>query len=108
VNGCAQFGSNQGSNQFFIINARDFYGLDTVEKIQAFTDGMQIAYPLATPIEVTLTAEQISLLKGQNVISTDGDNINITWQNIPDIEVIKSYVDGAISTNITNVLNSSY
>lgn len=79
VNGCAQFGSNQGGNQFFIINARDYYGLDTVEKIQAFTNGMQIAYPLATPIEITLTAEQISLLKGQNVISTDGDNIILKY-----------------------------
>lgn len=82
VNGCAQFGSNQGSNSFYIVGAKDYYGLDTVEKIQEFTDGMEICYPLATPIEVTLTAEQISLLKGINVLTTDGDNINITYKAI--------------------------
>ena len=46
------------------------------------TQSVQICYPLETPIEITLTAEQISLLKGQNVISADGDNINITYKAI--------------------------
>ena len=43
------------------------------------TNNLQIVFPLATPIEITLTPEQISLLKGINVISTDGDNINLVY-----------------------------
>lgn len=49
---------------------------------------VQVVFGIQTPIEIDLTAEQISLLKGNNVVSTDGDNIDITWQNIPDIEDI--------------------
>ena len=44
--------------------------------------GVQICYGLATPTELTTSAEQISLLKGNNVLSTDGDNINITYKAI--------------------------
>ena len=41
-------------------------------------DGL-LCYPLATPTEITLTPEEISLLKGINVVSTDGDNIKLVY-----------------------------
>ena len=41
--------------------------------------GVTVCYSLATPTTLTLTAEQISLLKGNNVVSTDGDNIILKY-----------------------------
>ncbi len=49
--------------------------------------GYYVCYELATPTEITLTAEQIELLKGTNTLWTDGDNISLTMQAlefIPD------------------------
>lgn len=40
---------------------------------------IQLCWVLSTPTTLTLTAEQISLLKGNNVISTDGDNIKLVY-----------------------------
>lgn len=39
-----------------------------------------VIYPLETPIELTLTPQEIELLKGKNVIWTDGDNIVIEYK----------------------------
>jgi hypothetical protein len=47
---------------------------------------------IQTPIEITLTAEQISLLKGNNVVSTDGDNIILKYS-----ADIKAWVDNQLS-----------
>ena len=44
------------------------------------TTEIEFCGTLTTPIEITLTAEQISLLNGINTLSTDGDNINITYK----------------------------
>lgn len=42
--------------------------------------GQQLCYKLATPIEITLTAEDIELLKGQNVLWSDSNgNIVLTY-----------------------------
>ena len=57
------------------------------------TNNMQVVFPLATPIEITLTAEQISLLKGNNVVSTDGDNIKLVYS-----ADIKSWVESQLQS----------
>lgn len=77
--GQMQFGS--GSNYIYIMNASGVYGIDTNEKAQAFTNGMQICYPLSTPITIQLTPNEISLLEGVNNISTDGDKITLTYRD---------------------------
>lgn len=77
--GQMQFGS--GSNYIYIMNASGVYGIDTNEKAQAFTNGMQICYPLATPTTIQLTPNEISLLEGVNNISTDGDKITLTYRD---------------------------
>jgi len=43
------------------------------------TIGAQVVYTLATPIELTLTPAQLSLLEGLNILATDGDNIILTY-----------------------------
>jgi len=40
----------------------------------------QFVYELATPITINLTPNAINLLKGVNNISTDGDNITLTYR----------------------------
>ena len=57
---------------------------DTLEEFKQAIDGLtiQVAYKIAAPTEITLTAEQIELLKGQNVLWTDGDNIEITYKKL--------------------------
>ena len=91
--GRMQFGS--GSNYIYIMNASGVYGIDTNEKAQAFTNGMQIAYPLATPIEIQLTPNEISLLKGVNNISTTADGIKLTYRNgmFATLEELSTKVD---------------
>lgn len=44
--------------------------------------GVQLCYELATPIEITLTPEEIELLTGANVLWTDGDSIEITYKKL--------------------------
>jgi hypothetical protein len=38
-----------------------------------------LCYELATPTESTFTPQSISLNKGENVISTDGDNVELKY-----------------------------
>lgn len=45
-------------------------------------DGYKMCFELATPQEITLTAEQIELLKGNNVLFTDGDNITLKYTKL--------------------------
>lgn len=47
-----------------------------------------IVYELETPTEITLTPETIELLKGQNVLWTDGDNIELTAAQLELVKVI--------------------
>ena len=46
------------------------------------TTGAEVAYVLTTPTELTTPANEIALVNGENTLSTDGDNINITYKAI--------------------------
>ena len=43
-------------------------------------NGVHLIYELATPRTISLTPEQVQLLKGQNTIWTDGDNIKLIYK----------------------------
>jgi hypothetical protein len=43
------------------------------------TTGAQVVYTLATPTTVNLTPAQLALLEGYNILTTDGDNINLRY-----------------------------
>ena len=43
------------------------------------TTGAQVVYTLATPTTVSLTPAQLALLEGYNIISTDGDTLNLRY-----------------------------
>ncbi len=78
---------NTGSYHLFIRD--ETYTI--VETLTEFLNGKTLVYELATPQEITLTSETIELLKGNNVLFTDGDNITLKYSaDIP------SYVEKAI------------
>jgi hypothetical protein len=43
------------------------------------TTGAQVVYTLASPVTVSLTPAQLALLEGYNILTTDGDNINLRY-----------------------------
>ena len=57
------------------ISDRDVYAPDTTP-----TTGAEVAYKLATPTTIQTSAEEITLLKGTNVLSTDGDSIELKYK----------------------------
>lgn len=57
------------------ISDRDVYAPDTTP-----TAGAEVAYKLATPTTISTSAEEITLLKGENVLSTDGDSIELKYK----------------------------
>lgn len=51
---------------------------ETAADFRTAVTGQTICYELATPITVQLTAQQVSLLTGTNIISTDMENTEVT------------------------------
>lgn len=57
------------------ISDRDAYAPNTTP-----TTGAEVAYILETPTTIETSAEEITLLKGENVLSTDGDSIELKYK----------------------------
>ena len=59
-------------------------------------NNLQMAYPLATPTELTLTPAELELLKGYNYITTNGTTIALAY--LPDslLAEAENYVDAKI------------
>lgn len=51
---------------------------------QTAMSGVQLCYELATPTDITNDPEDVTLLKGENIISTDADNIELTAAKIQE------------------------
>lgn len=51
-----------------------------VATAQAILNSCQIVYPLYTPVLIPLTPQNLTLLKGDNVITTDADNIDVEYK----------------------------
>lgn len=52
----------------------------TAEAFKTAMDGVQLCYELETPTTISTSAENITLLKGTNVLSTDGDSIELKYK----------------------------
>ena len=83
------------------------------------TNPTQIVYELATPITVQLTAQQVSLLTGTNIISTDMNSLTVTIASPAELEnptlfeskpIIRVYGNGTLNVNdqYITVANSPY
>lgn len=82
----------------FINNAKQVIVKDDkytdAQTFKTAMDGVQLCYELATPTTVQLSPEAVTLLKGLNVISTDGDKVQVEFSDIPvgDYSTILDYV----------------
>ena len=83
------------------------------------TNPTQIVYELATPITVQLTAQQVSLLTGTNIISTDMNSLTVTIASPAELEnptlfeskpIIRVYGNGTLNVNDIYIIvaNSPY
>ena len=54
----------------------------TISDFKTAYAGLQIVFSRETPSTFTFTPEEIELVNGENTLSTDGDNINITYKAI--------------------------
>ena len=62
------------------------------------TNPLEICYPLATPITLSLTPADVELLEGTNVVTTNGEKVAVTygrslWQ---DIDELKTDTEGKL------------
>ena len=96
-------------------------GLTTATQINAWLteNPVTVCYELATPTTVQLTPQQISLLTGTNVISTDMNSLTVTISNPAELEnptlfeskpIIRVYGNGTLNVNnqYITVANSPY
>ena len=78
-----------------------------------------IVYPIATPQTVQLTAQQVSLLTGTNILSTDMNSLTVTISSPAELEnptlfeskpLIRVYGNGTLNVNdqYITVANSPY
>ena len=78
------------------IHVSDGTGTMTAATFKTFlsSNNMVVVYPLATPATVQLTPEEVTLLKGDNVITTDADNVDVEYS-----ADIKLYIDKMLGTS---------
>lgn len=69
----------------------DLYGTDP-EAFKTAMSGVQFCYEIQTPVTLTNTPEDITLLKGVNVLSTDGDSLELKYS-----ADIKAYIDSKLN-----------
>lgn len=91
---CSIYKNDSWANVVGVVNDKSICGLGTIGGVIAVQDndynsaeafktamsGVQLCYELATPTETTLTPQSIALNKGDNVITTDGDNLQLEYQ----------------------------
>lgn len=85
------------------ISDRDVYAPNTSPSM-----GAEVAYELAAPRSITLTPNEISLLLGVNVISTDGDSISLTYRDgkvatLGDLEGLTKKIADCEDVEITDL-----
>ena len=91
----------------------------TADEFKTAMTGVQFCYKLATPQTVQLTAQQVSLLTGTNIISTDMNSLTVTLSNPAELEnptlfeskpLIRVYGNGTLNVNdqYITVANSPY
>ena len=79
----------------------EFYTTNTYSSASAFMSAyggsIQVAYRLATPQTVQLTPAQLTLLKGTNTVSANGNTISLSYQKDNTIGDVKQWTIEEIS-----------
>jgi hypothetical protein len=63
--------------------------------LETALNGQSLVYPIATPTEITLSPQLITLLKGQNVLTTDGDTAAITYTEMTTLDDMRTLINAA-------------
>lgn len=66
-----------------------------VATAQTILNGCQIVYPLYTPTSIPLTAQNITLLHGDNVLTTDADSIEASYNADIALYIDKKIAEGS-------------
>lgn len=82
----------------FAIYDNDF---TTKEIAQAKLNDCRICYKLATPTSIPLTAQNITLLHGDNVLTTDADNIEASYSADIALYIAKKIAEGSNNRNLS-------
>ena len=88
MGGSYDFVSGKGKSEWGYIAEYDGETINEpwISSIDVYTPGTtpstgaEVVYKLETPTEITLTPEEIELLRGINNIRTDGDNVTVKFQ----------------------------
>lgn len=70
--------------------------------------GQQLVYPLAEPLTVQLTAQQMSTLKGQNNVWSDGDSVSVDYVCDPKLYIAQLTEPDADMVADANITSGSY
>ncbi len=68
--------------------------------IKTALTGVTICYKLATPITVQLTPDEVTLLKGDNVLTTDADSIEASYSADIALYIDKKIAEGSASRSV--------
>lgn len=104
--GNIRFGLN--NNQIYLVDAVNELGISTVEDLKSFLakNPLQVVCPLATPIEIPLTPEVITLLKGDNNIWTDSGTSEIDYK--VDLQTyIQKLINESSTLNVSPLLGKN-
>ena len=66
-----------------------------VATAQSILNSCQIVYPLYTPTSIPLTSQNLPLLKGDNVITTDADSIEASYSADIALYIAKKIAEGS-------------
>ena len=113
---CIHGGDSVG---YVYINTSNEITSDATAKTYFGNHPTRIVYELAAPQTVQLTAQQVSLLTGTNIISTDMNSLTVTLSNPAELEnptlfeskpIIRVYGNGTLNVNdiYITVANSPY
>lgn len=83
----------QSTNDFqIIIRDTDYSDANAFKTAMA---GMKLAYEVATPTSIPLTAQNITLLHGDNVLTTDADSIEASYSADIALYIAKKIAEGS-------------
>lgn len=80
-----------GQNRVYTKNFTD----TSVASFQATMNGQVLCYELATPSTVQLTAEEVALLHGDNVLTADADSIEASYSADIALYIAKKIAEGS-------------
>ena len=78
------------TNQVLLVRVRD-HSFTTLAEFRTATANVHICYELATPIEIQLTPQQVTALKGYNAMWSDAGDIEVTVHGTPvEVETLQA------------------